>query len=140
MFAQVSGLESALVICPNAPEQWRCGTFVAHRHGSTACSICSGSIPLESDGVAVTVTATGATRENSDAGQEHDHPHKCREEDACHRRWGCEFSARSRDLHRTGIRDTPLSRKRPMGRSHVDVPLSGLTLISMRVTSMGPTI
>jgi len=39
--------------------QWSCGTFVAHRDGSTACATCSNSIPLEPDGVVVTVTATG---------------------------------------------------------------------------------
>ena len=46
-----------------------CGTFVAHRDGSTACSMCSSSIPLEPDRVAV--TADGAIPENSDAGPEH---------------------------------------------------------------------
>ena len=37
--------------------------------------MCSNSIPLEPGEVAVTVTAAGATPENSDAGPEHGHPH-----------------------------------------------------------------
>jgi len=43
------------------PEKGQMAHLVPHLEGSTACSICSGSIPLESDGVVVTVTATGAT-------------------------------------------------------------------------------
>ena len=36
--------------------------------------MCSSSIPLEPEAVTVTVTAAGATPENSDAGPEHNHP------------------------------------------------------------------
>jgi hypothetical protein len=38
--------------------------------------MCSSSIPLEPSGVAVTVTAAGATPENSDAGPESTTTHK----------------------------------------------------------------
>jgi len=59
VFAQVSGLGPPSWSGGTDPEQWSRGTFVAHRDGSTACSMCSGSIPPEPDGVVVTVTATG---------------------------------------------------------------------------------
>src|SRR5674476_367174 len=55
--------------------------------------MCSRSIPLEPDGVAVTVTATEATRENSTRDQSITTHMMPREGDVCRRRWGCEFSA-----------------------------------------------
>src|SRR5450759_5318553 len=63
-------LGAAPVICQELPLS---SGPVAHRDGSTACSMCSSSIPLEPGGVAITVTAAGATPENSDAGPEHGH-------------------------------------------------------------------
>jgi hypothetical protein len=53
----------------------------------------SRSIPLDPDGVAVTVTATEATRENSTRDASMTTHMMPREGDVCRRRWGCEFSA-----------------------------------------------
>src|SRR5450759_5501625 len=98
--------------------------------------MCSRSIPLEPDGVAVTVTATGATCENSTRDQSMTTHMMPKERDVCRRSSGCEFSAREvlsvvATTNRfprpgpgifigRGIRDTPLSRNVRWGVDNVE--------------------